>query len=595
MAALREVFAIFGVQFDTAQLQKGAKATNLTAIALKNLAKSAGDGTKEGKAAAKAAKELAREVSRLEKEAENAAKALRDKLAKAAKAAEEKVKPLKEKVTQLATALGVGLAVRAMGQFVLGAVAMGDELDKTARQLGLTTAEFQAFSHAANLGGVDSRALATSIAQLQQRAYEAANGGAEAAKMWKDLGADFRDSNGELLTGSQLMRNVADGLQNQTNSSKRTALAMKLMGEQGARLLPMFEGGSEGINAMTAELDRLGGGASQDFIDQSVEITDSITSWRVSMNSFKSSLLLSFMPGINRAVEAVTEFTAEFSRNAGAVRALKILLGALGVLAVIVAGKMIVAWVAAGWPILLVGVAVALLIGLVDDLWVTWSGGQSVTRDFINSIWPGMVDGLDSTDRAILAITEAIADLIVGFGNLYNAAQPLVDVFLSAFRPLFALLGAFNDIRIGMGIGRTLSRAAGRLTHSGTFGSLIGEDTMTADMESRRAASQEGLGRIGQRITRGRGRRERSMAESLLPEHLQRVGLGNQRRVNAGNQTVSQSIQIDINADGIQNPDEVMAIARREMRDELGRHARELQAQLVPQTQSATGFEWDDG
>ena len=84
------------------------------------------------------------------------------------------------------------------------------------------------------------------------------------------------------------------------------------------------------------------------------------------------------------------------------------------------------------------------------------------------------------------------------------------------------------------------------------------------------------------------------MTESLLPEHLQRVGLGNQRRVNSGNQTVNQSIQVDINADGIQNPDEVMAIARREMRDELGRHARQLQAQLVPQTQSATGFEWDD-
>jgi len=533
MAALREIFATFGVQFDDRQLKRGAAQTQA----------------------------------------------------------------LTNKVRELGRFLAVGFIVRGAARFVSSTIAMGDELDKTARQLGLTTTELQAFSHAASLGGVDSAAFAMSVGQLQRNAHMASQGTGEAADAFRDLGVEFQDTNGELLSGADLMRNVADGLQNTSNSSTRTALAMMLMGRSGRRLLPMLEGGSEGLSTMTAELERLGGGASQDFIDQSVEITDNLARWRLAMQSLKSGFLLQFLPGLNRAVGASTEWIASLAKNEGATKLLITALGLLAAAAVAAAVKSAVAWIAAGWPILLVALFVGILALAVQDLWATWNGGDSITRRFINEIWPGMVDGLDSTDRAILAITEAIADLIVGFGNLVDAAQPIADILLSAFRPLLAMLGAVQDLSNGMGIGRTMSRAAGRLTHGGVLnlaGALGVEDPEAAAAANRRAASQEGLGRIGQRITRGRGRRERSMAESMLPEHLQRVGLGNQRRVNSGNQTVNQSIQVDINADGIQNPDEVMAIARREMRDELGRHARQLQAQLVPQTQSATGFEWDD-
>ena len=530
MAALREIFATFGVKFDDKELKKGSK----------------------------------------------------------------EISGVTSKLRELGGMLGAGLVVQQVGSFINATVQAGTELGRLGQRIGISTDDLQRWQHAAAASGASAEDVTEVLGELRVKAYEAVVEGSEMQEHFERIGVTLTDHNGVVLETNQLMENFIEGLSNTTDATIQMGAADALLSEEGKRMLPFFRQGVAESRRLRAEFDELGGGSSVRFIERAQDMGRELARFRTSLTSLRSTLTLNILPTFSRAIEVGTTWSARLSRMPGVLRLVTLAFTALGVAAVLVAAKTAVAWIAAGWPILLVALFVGILALAVQDLWATWNGGDSITRRFINEIWPGMVDGLDSTDRAILAITEAIADLIVGFGNLYNAAQPLVDVFLSAFRPLFALLGAFNDIRIGMGIGRTLSRAAGRLTHSGTFGSLIGEDTMTADMESRRAASQEGLGRIGQRITRGRGRRERSMAESMLPEHLQRVGLGNQRRVNSGNQTVNQSIQVDINADGIQNPDEVMAIARREMRDELGRHARQLQAQLVPQTQSATGFEWDD-
>ena len=534
MAALREIFATFGVKFDDKELKKGSK----------------------------------------------------------------EISGVTSKLRELGGMLGAGLVVQQVGSFINATVQAGTELGRLGQRIGISTDDLQRWQHAAAASGASAEDVTEVLGELRVKAYEAVVEGSEMQEHFERIGVTLTDHNGVVLETNQLMENFIEGLSNTTDATIQMGAADALLSEEGKRMLPFFRQGVAESRRLRAEFDELGGGSSVRFIERAQEMGRELARFRTSLTSLRSTLTLNILPTFSRAIEVGTTWSARLSRMPGVLRLVTLAFTALGVAAVLVAAKTAVAWIAAGWPILLVALFVGILALAVQDLWATWNGGDSITRRFINEIWPGMVDGLDSTDRAILAITEAIADLIVGFGNLVDAAQPIADILLSAFRPLLAMLGAVQDLSNGMGIGRTMSRAAGRLTHGGVLnlaGALGVEDPEAAAAANRRAASQEGLGRIGQRITRGRGRRERSMAESMLPEHLQRVGLGNQRRVNSGNQTVNQSIQVDINADGIQNPDEVMAIARREMRDELDLHARRLQAQLVPQTQSATGFEWDDG
>ena len=514
MAALREIFATFGVQFDDRQLKRGAAQTQA----------------------------------------------------------------LTNKVRELGRFLAVGFIVRGAARFVSSTIAMGDELDKTARQLGLTTTELQAFSHAASLGGVDSAAFAMSVGQLQRNAHMASQGTGEAADAFRDLGVEFQDTNGELLSGADLMRNVADGLQNTSNSSTRTALAMMLMGRSGRRLLPMLEGGSEGLSTMTAELERLGGGASQDFIDQSVEVTDNIARWRLAMQSFKSTMLLQFMPGLNRVVEKVTEWTAAFSSNQGAMRGLKALLIAVGVIAVVVAGKMVLAWIAAGWPILLVVAAVGVLALALDDLWVTWQGGESVTRDFINTIWPGMVDGLDSTDRAIYGVIASFSVFmqhIEGVGLIADGVfRGIGAAATSMVLVVQASIAALGSMLSGGGITGAVGAAQRVANQRNEEGRTIGGTFSQV---------RENLSRGFSNLTTGhQGATARAVQQSVAPERFQSFIAERTARAPAAKVDARQTVSVVINE--ASDAAEVERRVDHAIRAENDRQARAIGAALVPAT-----------
>ena len=149
MAALREVFAIFGVQFDTTALKKGASAVAAQSTALKSLSKDVSKATKAEKEAAKAA-------AKLEKEAKKAAKALKKELAEAAKAAEARIKPLKDKLLELGVMLGAGFVVQQVGSFINSTVQAGVELGRLGQRIGISTDDLQRWQHAAEASGASA-------------------------------------------------------------------------------------------------------------------------------------------------------------------------------------------------------------------------------------------------------------------------------------------------------------------------------------------------------------------------------------------------------------------------------------------------------
>jgi len=289
----------------------------------------------------------------------------------------------------LVAAAGGAATLVAMRRFVSGAVAMGDELDKTAQQVGLTTAELQAFRHAAELSGVDGAAFANSLGQLQRRALDAAEGTAESADAFTRIGISIDQltgSNGELVGAAELLRLVADGMQGTENSTVRTATAMELMGRSGRRMLPMLTGGREGLAAMEAELAELGGGASAEFIRQSVQMTDEMTRAKLATTSLRATFLTALLPTMTRVVQWLTRMAAALSETGAAADLAKPILIALGVAATAAAVQIGIAWGATVAPILLAAAAAALLYLAVDDVYGAIEGRESVLEEFVNSL-----------------------------------------------------------------------------------------------------------------------------------------------------------------------------------------------------------------
>lgn len=126
-----------------------------------------------------------------------------------------------------------------------------DETTKAAQKVGVGVEELQRLSYAADLSGVSSEALQTSMVRL-------ARGAADGNKAFNALGVNVKNADGSLKTTNQLMGEVAGKFATYRDSAEKTALAQELFGKAGADMIPLLNSGSAGLAAMAAEADELG-------------------------------------------------------------------------------------------------------------------------------------------------------------------------------------------------------------------------------------------------------------------------------------------------------------------------------------------------
>ena len=408
------------------------------------------------------------------------------------------VNRLRSGLGAMGIAIGGTIAIARMRAFVVETIAIGDNFDKIAQQVGLTTRELQAFSHAAELGGVDGAAFANGMGQLQRKAYDASTGLKEAEESFEALGINVLDSNGELKSGSQLLRDVAVGLSNTSNSSTRTALSMELMGRSGRRLLPMLTGGAEALDEMAGELGELGGGASTQMIRQSVELTDTLTRFKVQLLSVRSAIAVRVLPLISRATIFFGKLALKWKKVIEKGNLLKAAAIALGAVLVGVAAATIGVWGPIVGTILGVAAAFGLVALIVDDL-LTWiDGGQSVTQRFLETLFgiEEAEDMLQDTRDGFEDIKSAVEGLDLSLqtvGDTLHALWELIEPLINAFRILHRLQALSDPRRLLGGLGRRLGLVGEEI------GNVEGMDTLQQDVGqmggdvSERAQSIEGM------------------------------------------------------------------------------------------------------
>lgn len=322
----------------------------------------------------------------------------------------------------LGAALIGGAAVRGIQNFVRESINMGDELDKSSQQVGMSVAELQSWRFAADRAGVDARAMTQSLMRLQRAAFEGARGSAMYADAFNRLGIDVRDADGNLRSADSLMREMARAMSGLENETEKVALAQQLMGRSGARLLPLLNGGEEAVAELHARFAELGGGLSQDFVTNAAEAQDALTDWGVAMDSIRSRLVVSFMPALTRVIVGASNLFGRFSRLLEGTHAIELALAALAGVAAYFAVQFLIAF---GGPILIglaVAAAIAFIILLVDDLITLFSGGRSVIGGFIDEMFgvgtaAQLVQDLkDAWDGLTLAVRRATYAVGTFFG-----------------------------------------------------------------------------------------------------------------------------------------------------------------------------------
>lgn len=129
-----------------------------------------------------------------------------------------------------------------------------DNLQKFASSVQATTGEIQAWEFAARSADVSAETFRESLKGLQAKMFEAAAGIGRAKEIFKQLGIEIRDSQGNVRPTLDLLRELM-GVIGDFDRADRTTILRKL---DAASLGPLLKEGSEGVDRLLAKFQDLG-------------------------------------------------------------------------------------------------------------------------------------------------------------------------------------------------------------------------------------------------------------------------------------------------------------------------------------------------
>lgn len=369
---------------------------------------------------------------------------------------------------------GAIIAGRAAKFLVSDFADSSDAAAKFSKATGVSTETYLGLTHAIRLSGGTVKDLQNGLQQAGKRARDAATGTKKTRDAFRELGVSVKNADGSLKNQDQILFDVADKMRGMKDGSSKTALAMELFGRSGARLIPMFNEGSEGIKKMIAEAKSLGIVLSKDQAKIAENYNDEMLRAKSVLLGVRNQIAVKLLPVITRNLRKF-QLWARSGNNLK--KTLDVLAVAIKVVAAAMAAfiavsigqkfKTIIGVVkkAVFWfralgaaqafayaKMLLIAAAIALVVVALQDVYTFMKGGESYTGDFLKKF--GLADkarafvlGLRDAWRATLPYLKkaglVIIDYMKGMHKIYAAlwrefgpslkelGKALVDLFIA--------------------------------------------------------------------------------------------------------------------------------------------------------------------
>ncbi|MEY9110393.1 hypothetical protein ABH999_006589 [Bradyrhizobium yuanmingense] len=311
-----------------------------------------------------------------------------------------------------AAAAAVAAAGVAIGVAMKSTIDDMDNLSKTAAKLGVPIEQLSALAYAGELSDVSFEALSKSAAKLSKNLVDAAaKPTGDAANAFRALGISVLDSNGKLKSSDEVLGEVADRFEGLKDGSGKTAAAMAIFGKTGADLIPLLNGGRDGLKEMTEEAAKFGlivdgptGKAAEDFNDN---LTRLQAVWKGLIAQSTAQVLPSMV--------AITNAMVESAKNSGFLDVA--LTGVATAMKALVTGGVIVGAVFKSLADYISTVSSAMSLVLKGEFTAAFDAvkggvtgvGETATTTFgiIDRLWKGQQAGADaaaaSTDKAAKA------------------------------------------------------------------------------------------------------------------------------------------------------------------------------------------------
>ena len=187
-----------------------------------------------------------------------------------------------------AVAVTVGEALNSINPAKI--IQAADEFNKLSQRTGIAVETLSGYSYAARLADVSNEELDASLKKLNINIAAAARGETEQAAAFKAIGVSVVDASGKVRTADKVFEDIADRFATYGDGANKVALANALGGRSFERLIPILNGGKQGLTDARAELEKFGGVIGADLARKSEQFNDNLTRLAVASDALKVSI-----------------------------------------------------------------------------------------------------------------------------------------------------------------------------------------------------------------------------------------------------------------------------------------------------------------
>ncbi len=306
---------------------------------------------------------------------------------------------------------------RAITGFVTESAKAMSEVGKSAGLLDLATSALQEMRYAAEKSGVSIDTLDDSLKELQIRAVDSLSGSGEAFDAFNKLKVNPKDALGRIREPLELLDEVADKLNQLPTQSERIWVVDSMFGDQGAMMLKMLKGGSQGLREMRIEARSLGHVLSSEAIAKADKYSEALKRMKAATGGVFNTSIQVALPGLTQAMEAVAQLSADMQKSGATLKILRVALAGLGVAVGALAVKAVLALSALNPVTASIGLGLVGFAFIVEDLWSAFNGGDSVFKSVqqkARAFFEPMEVWLMDLPRKLLAMLAELSQKVPG-------------------------------------------------------------------------------------------------------------------------------------------------------------------------------------
>jgi len=201
----------------------------------------------------------------------------------------------------------VGMASAAIGSMINNAIDNADALNKMSQKTGVAVEDLSALQYAAKLADVDFNELGKSITKLNKAIFESQTNNKELKAIFQSLNISVRNSDGTFKNAFDVLLELADVFENMPDGVEKAKIALELFGRSGIGMIPLLNGGKEGIKSLTDEAEQMGIVITSQTAIAAEAFNDNLTRLKSLVEGGAISLMSEFLPAIANVTNSLVE------------------------------------------------------------------------------------------------------------------------------------------------------------------------------------------------------------------------------------------------------------------------------------------------